>query len=67
LLRTIRRINGILAHHTGQPYEKIEHDTQRDFYLTAEEAREYGLVDEIMRPEALSGRVNRELLAASAR
>jgi ATP-dependent Clp protease protease subunit len=63
LLRTIRRMNGILAHHTGQPYEKIERDTQRDFYLTAEEAREYGIVDEVMQPERLTLKPDRELLA----
>lgn len=48
ILRTIRRMNGILAHHTGQPYDKIAQDTQRDYYMTAEEAREYGLVDHIV-------------------
>src|SRR5919206_4503780 len=48
ILRTIQRMNGILAHHTGQPYDKIAQDTQRDYYMTAEEAREYGLVDHIV-------------------
>ncbi len=42
------RINEILAHHTGQPKEKIERDTDRDFFMSAEEARDYGLVDEII-------------------
>jgi len=37
-----------LAKHTGQPIEKIERDTDRDFYLTAEEAKEYGLIDKII-------------------
>ncbi len=43
------RINQILAKHTGQPLAKIEKDTDRDFWLTAQDAKEYGLVDEIIR------------------
>jgi len=42
------RINKILAKHTGQPLEKIEKDTDRDFYLNAEEAKKYGLIDKII-------------------
>ena len=41
-------INQILAKHTGQPYEKIARDTERDRYLTAIQAKEYGLVDEVV-------------------
>jgi ATP-dependent Clp protease protease subunit len=41
-------IRGILAKHTGQPLEKIVHDTDRDFYINPEQAVEYGLVDEIL-------------------
>ncbi len=41
-------IRGIIAKHTGQPLEKIVHDTDRDFYLNPEQAVEYGLVDEIL-------------------
>ncbi len=48
ILRIQARINDILARHTGQPLEKIRHDTDRDFYLSAEQAVEYGLVDEIL-------------------
>jgi ATP-dependent Clp protease protease subunit len=40
-----------LAKHTGQPLEKIEKDTDRDFYLTAEEAKAYGLIDEVIQPK----------------
>ncbi|MGE5485418.1 MAG: ATP-dependent Clp endopeptidase proteolytic subunit ClpP [Ignavibacteriales bacterium] len=47
ILRTRELLNKILAKHTGQPLEKIQRDTERDFYMTAEEARDYGLVDEI--------------------
>jgi len=42
-------INRILTHHTGQKFEKIEKDTDRDFYLTAQESKEYGLVDEVIK------------------
>ena len=41
------KINDILSKQTGKPYEQIEKDTDRDFYMTAEQAKEYGLVDEI--------------------
>ncbi|RKZ22168.1 ATP-dependent Clp endopeptidase proteolytic subunit ClpP [bacterium] len=41
-------INKILAHHTGQPLEKIEKDTDRDFWMSAEDAKEYGIVDEVI-------------------
>ena len=43
------KINRILAQHTGRPLEKIEKDTDRDFYLSAEEAKEYGLIDEVIK------------------
>jgi ATP-dependent Clp protease, protease subunit len=48
ILRSVRRLNQILAHHCGQTYEKINHDTQRDFFMTAKEAKEYGIVDEVL-------------------
>ena len=52
ILRTRTMLNEILSAHTGQPIERIEKDTDRDFYMNAEEAKEYGLVDEILkRPE----------------
>ncbi|MBW3562559.1 MAG: ATP-dependent Clp protease proteolytic subunit [Actinobacteria bacterium] len=44
------RINEILAERTGQPIDKIREDTDRDFWLTAEEARDYGLIDEVASP-----------------
>lgn len=43
------KLNKILAKHTGQPLKKIEKDTDRDFYLSAEEAKEYGLIDEVIK------------------
>jgi len=47
ILRTRQVINKILADHTGQPMEKIERDTERDFFMTVEEAKDYGLIDEV--------------------
>ena len=41
-------MNRILAEKTGQPLERIEKDTERDYYMTAEEAKEYGLVDQVL-------------------
>jgi ATP-dependent Clp protease protease subunit len=43
------KINKILARHTGQPLERLERDTDRDFYLSAPEAKEYGLIDEVIK------------------
>jgi len=48
ILRLKRMGNEILHHHTGQPLERIERDTDRDYYMSAEEAKEYGLIDGIM-------------------
>ncbi len=41
-------INKIIADRTGQPIEKIAHDTERDYFMTAEEAKEYGIVDGVV-------------------
>lgn len=43
-----RKLDEILAYHTAQPLEKIEKDTDRDFYMSPEEAKEYGIIDEII-------------------
>jgi ATP-dependent Clp protease protease subunit len=48
ILRLDRRINEILSAFTGQPIEKLEQDQQRDFYLTAQAAKEYGLIDKVL-------------------
>ena len=45
-----RRVDEILAHHTGQPIEKVAKDTDRDYILGAAEAKEYGLVDQVLEP-----------------
>jgi len=47
-LKTRQRLNEILSYHTGLPLDKIMHDTERDFFMTAQESKEYGLVDEIL-------------------
>ncbi len=47
ILKTKKRLNTILAMNSGKPYEQLEKDTDRDNYLSAEEAKEYGLIDEI--------------------
>jgi ATP-dependent Clp protease, protease subunit len=43
-----RTLNGLLAQHTGQPLEKIEEDTERDFFMSAQEAADYGLIDQVI-------------------
>ncbi len=48
ILRTREKLNAILAERTGQPLEVIERDTERDNYMSADEAKAYGLIDEIM-------------------
>ncbi len=49
-----RRLNEFLAKHTGQPIERIEEDTERDFFMSAQESKEYGLIDQVIdrRPAA---------------
>jgi len=49
LKRIKETINKILTLHTGQKFEKVEKDTDRDFYMTAQESKEYGLVDEVIK------------------
>lgn len=48
ILRIKEELNNILAKHTGQPLSRIQVDTERDFYMTPEQAKEYGLIDEIV-------------------
>ena len=48
ILRTKEQMNRILAERTGQPYEKVVQDTERDYYMTADEAAEYGLIDKVL-------------------
>jgi len=51
IIKIKEKLNNILAEHTGQPLEKIEKDTDRDFYLSSEEAKNYGLIDQVIKPK----------------
>ena len=48
ILRMQDTIRQIISQQTGQPYEKVARDTDRDYYLSAEQAQEYGLIDEVL-------------------
>ncbi|MDD5097313.1 MAG: ATP-dependent Clp endopeptidase proteolytic subunit ClpP [Candidatus Omnitrophica bacterium] len=52
ILKMRDRINEILAQHTHQPLDKIQKDTDRDYFMSAQEAKDYGLIDEVILPEA---------------
>jgi len=49
MLRLKARLNAILAHHTGRTVQQVEKDSDRDYYMTADEAKDYGLVDEVVK------------------
>jgi ATP-dependent Clp protease protease subunit len=54
---TLRLVNSLLeinAKHTGQPLERIRKDTERDYYMTPDEAKDYGIIDEVIQPMALA-------------
>ena len=51
IIKIKEKLNKILAKHTGQSLVKVEKDTDRDFYLSAEEAKEYGIIDEVIKTE----------------
>jgi ATP-dependent Clp protease protease subunit len=63
ILRYRKLMDDILAKHTGQPVEKIGQDTDRDFIMTADEAREYGVIDEVI----VSRKVQAELASLTAK
>jgi len=65
LLHTRDVINDIIGLHTGQPMDRIRRDTERDFYLSAGEAKEYGIVDEVLTLEDWNARRPREAQRAS--
>ncbi|MBU0981348.1 ATP-dependent Clp endopeptidase proteolytic subunit ClpP [Patescibacteria group bacterium] len=48
ILRTKKHLNGIIADHSGQKVEKVTQDTERDYFMSAEEAKKYGLIDKIV-------------------
>ena len=56
ILRMKSDLNRILSHHTGQPVEKVEADTERDYFMSGEDARQYGIIDSIVwRKESTGG------------
>jgi len=57
ILKIRERLNEIMAKHTGQPLDKIAQDTERDYFMSGEEAKRYGLIDEVIvrPPKALKG------------
>jgi len=57
ILRLKQELNNILKNSTGQPLKKIESDTDRDFYMTGEQAKQYGIVDEVIEKRVLNGKV----------
>lgn len=59
IMRLKTRVNEIMSEHTGKPIEQVEHDTERDYYMTAMDAKEYGIIDEIIerKPSALPAAV----------
>jgi len=54
ILRMREHLNGILAKHTGQPMERIAADTERDYYMSAEQAKTYGIIDQVVAKRAAS-------------
>jgi ATP-dependent Clp protease protease subunit len=56
ILRMKEELNQILAHHTGQPMEKIEKDSERDFFMNGSQAKEYGLIDEVIFKKTTEGK-----------
>ena len=53
IIRMTEIVNDVLAHHTGRKIEQIAEDTQRDFYFSSQEAKEYGIIDEVMQNRKL--------------
>ena len=51
IIDTRTRLDKILAHHTGQEFDKVTKDTERDYFMSAEEATEYGLIDHVIQPQ----------------
>ncbi len=55
IIKIRQRLNEIMAHHTGQPFDKVCKDTERDNFMSAEESRAYGLIDEVIQRRVAAG------------
>ncbi|MBF0497266.1 MAG: ATP-dependent Clp endopeptidase proteolytic subunit ClpP [Deltaproteobacteria bacterium] len=55
IIRMRRMLSNVMVKHTGQTLEKIEHDTDRDFFMTGEEAKAYGIIDEVFARRGVTG------------
>jgi ATP-dependent Clp protease protease subunit len=53
-LSLTNKLTEILALHANQPFDKVKHDTERDYYMTAADAKEYGIIDEVLEPQKLA-------------
>ena len=60
ILKTREQLNGILAHHTGQPIERIQEDTEKDNFMDPQEAKAYGLIDDVVKSRAASAAEKKE-------
>ena len=60
ILKTREQLNGILAHHTGQPIERIPEDTEKDNFMDPQEAKAYGLIDDVVKSRAASAAEKKE-------
>lgn len=60
ILKTREQLNGILAHHTGQPIECIQEDTEKDNFMDPQEAKAYGLIDDVVKSRAASAAEKKE-------
>lgn len=58
ILRMREKLNHILCKHTGQDFEKVSRDTDRDYYMSADEAKTYGLIDDVLQPKSLAEEKN---------
>jgi ATP-dependent Clp protease, protease subunit len=56
ILAAKQKLNQILSSHTGQPFDRIEKDTDRDFFMSANEAKEYGIVDQVVTLRSIGGK-----------
>jgi ATP-dependent Clp protease protease subunit len=60
ILRMKDMLNDILSHHTGQPLKRVKRDTDRDFFMSSKEAKEYGLIDEVVQRKVVEAKSNEE-------